>query len=230
VGGATVARMNELERDLRARFAVRLERFSHGDFAVELVLPRAADELIDVSAFNVDERLPYWAELWPSARALARSLLEMAPPAGRVLELGCGLALPSLALAARGASVVASDWYPEALEFARANALRNSIPPPETRLVDWRAPPPDLGRFALVLAADVLYEKRNADALAALLPLVTAPGGRVLLADPGRVHAGDFRSGMERNGWKVESAGTREEAGAGGVVGRVRLDLLRPPA
>jgi predicted nicotinamide N-methyase len=147
-----------------------------------------------------------------------------------VLELGCGLAQPSLALAARGAAVVATDWYPEALEFARANALRNSVPPPETRVVDWRAPPADLGRYELVIAADLLYEKRNADALTALLPLVVTPGGRVLLADPGRVHAGEFRAAMERRGWTVESAGTREEPGAGGAAGRVRLDLLRPPA
>src|SRR5690606_6274286 len=113
---------------------------------------------IDVSDFNRDERLPYWAELWPSARALAQELLDGPLPRGRVLELGCGIALPSLALRWRGVEVVASDYYAEALDFARENARRNRLTEPETLLLDWRTPPPDLIPFDLVIAADVLYE------------------------------------------------------------------------
>ncbi|HEV2131729.1 MAG TPA: hypothetical protein VGR27_11530, partial [Longimicrobiaceae bacterium] len=94
-----------LENELQRRFEVRVERFEHGAVALEILLPHAADELIDEEDFDRDERLPYWAELWPSARALARYLLEREVPAGRVLELGAGVALPSLALHARGAEV-----------------------------------------------------------------------------------------------------------------------------
>ncbi len=75
-----------LEAELRARFEVREERFEHGEWAVELILPRAADELIDESEFADDERLPYWAELWPSARGLARHLLDA--PADAYLGAG----------------------------------------------------------------------------------------------------------------------------------------------
>lgn len=199
------------ETALRERFAVREEPFAHGDFRVSMLLPRAAEELIDETEFGADERLPYWADLWPSARALARFLLDAPPSPARTAELGSGVALPSLALLSMGAEVVATDYYDDALRFAEANAARNGLPPLPTMHVDWRTPPPSLGRFARVVAADVVYEMRNAEALAALLPRIVEPGGEVLLADPGRVYLGDFRMMMFRAGWAVESAAVREE-------------------
>lgn len=228
-----------LEAELRARFDVREEHFEHGEWAVELILPRAADELIDETDYASDERLPYWAELWPSARGLARHLLDQPGPgtaagadvregwAGvRVLELGCGVALPSLALRSRGADVLATDWYGDALRFARANAARNGLPPLRTEMLDWRHPPPGEG-FDLVIAADVLYEARNAGILAALLPAVTAPGGTVLVADPGRVYAGEFLRAMGDSGWTAEEEDVRMEPSAAGAESRVRIYRLR---
>jgi predicted nicotinamide N-methyase len=229
-----------LEAELRARFDVREERFEHGGWEVELILPRAADELIDETEFTDDERLPYWAELWPSARALARYLLEdggvkvrereganVDDWAGiRVLELGCGVALPSLALAGRGADVLATDWYDDALRFARANAERNGLPPLRTELLDWRQGRRGWG-FDLVIAADVLYEQRNGPLLTALLPRVVAPGGTVLIADPGRVYAGDFLRLARSDGWRVDEAAVRMEPSAAGAESRVRIHRLR---
>lgn len=217
--------MSPLESELARRFSLRTHWFAHGDFHAELIAPSAPDDLIDVSEFNLDERLPYWAELWPSARALAAELLDAALPAGRALELGCGIALPSLVLRARGADVVASDYYPEALEFALANAARNQIPGPATLLLDWRSPPLGLEPFDLVVAADVLYEKRNAAMLAELLPRVTAPRGRVLIADPGRAYFEDFRRLIESRGWRIGEPTRR--AVPGPVSGRDVTVLIR---
>jgi len=219
-----------LEEELRRRFAVRTEPFAHDAFSVEVLLPLAADELIDEAEFERDERLPYWADLWPSARALARRLLDGPVPEGRVLELGAGVALPSLALLARGAEVVASDYYADALLFARANAERNGLPPLSTRLVDWRDVPAELGRFGTVIAADVLYERRNADLLAEVLPRVLAPGGTAVVADPGRVYRSVFVERMTAEGWEVEEERVRElhpAAPAGDV--EIRLLRLSPP-
>lgn len=122
-------------------------------------------------------------------------------PAGRVLELGCGVALPSLALRSRGADVLATDYYADALRFAEANAERNRLSPLATALVDWRTPPPALDQFDLLIAADVFYERRNADALAAALPRLLGPAGVALLADPGRIYLREFRSRMLAAGW-----------------------------
>ena len=212
------------EADLRREWEVREERFAHGAFAVGLLVPCSAEALIDEAAFDEDERLPYWADVWPSARALARHLLEQPPPA-RALELGCGgAALPSLALRFRGTDVLASDYEADALRFARLNAERNGLGPLRTMRLDWRNPPPDLVPSPLVVAADVLYELRNAVAVAAALPRLVAPGGRFLLADPGRTHAPEFAERMAAAGWSATDAGTRpEQAVPGAPPVRVRI-------
>ncbi|HEU0016436.1 MAG TPA: methyltransferase domain-containing protein [Longimicrobium sp.] len=215
------------EAELRARFAVREETFAHGGWRVDVVLPRAADELIDPDDFDRDERLPYWADLWPSARALARHLREVEyEAAGGALELGCGVALPSLALRSRGVDVLATDWYADALRFAEVNAARNGLGPLRTALLDWRDPPRGW-RYPLVIAADVLYEQRNAEALAALLPRVTAPGGTVLVADPGRIYARGFFNEMAMAGWTVPEVDARDEPSAPSAHSRVRIHRLR---
>jgi predicted nicotinamide N-methyase len=216
---------------LARRFELRVERFQHGTVRLDVLLPRSADELIDPSEFDRDERLPYWAELWPSARALARYLVENPPPtATRILELGCGIALPSLALAAAGYPVLATDYYADALLFARANAERNHIDILEVATLDWRHPT-DLPRAELVLAADVLYERRNADALANLLPRLLAPGGSLLLADPGRSYLGEFLGRLEDAGWSCTTLVERKEESdpATGAISRVRIFRSSPP-
>lgn len=126
----------------------------------DLVLrrPRDAEELISESAFADDEFLPYWAELWPAALALAEALPDVAGL--RVVELGCGLGVPSLVAAARGAEVTAVDWAEDAIQLLRDNAARNGLTVRSLRR-DWREPWD--ARFDLALAADVLYERRNVE-------------------------------------------------------------------
>jgi len=146
--------------------------------------------------------LPYWAELWPSGVALARHVATLGLEGKRVLELGCGLGLPSLAAALGGAHVLATDWAEDAIELLRRNAERNDVPL-RVAQVRWSEPEPLLraAPWDIVLGADLLYEARNADQLAELLPQL---GGEVLLAEPGRPYAKDF---LER--FKAEDLGER---------------------
>ena len=144
----------------------------------------------------------------------------------RAIELGCGVGLPSVVALARGASVLATDHYEAALDFAAHNARLNTGRTLETALLDWRAPEIEgFGRFDLVLAADVLYEARNAPALAALVPRLLARGGEVLLADPRRTGAPDFLWRMEALGFRI----TTEEdlVNQDGREIQVRLHRLR---
>jgi predicted nicotinamide N-methyase len=167
-----------------------------------LLRPPSAEELIDEAAFDEDEFLPYWAELWPSGVELAAHVGSLDLAGRRVLELGAGLGLPSLAAALRGADVLATDWAEDAVSLLRANAARNGIAL-RAEVVRWDAPEPLLQEapWDLVLAADLLYEQRNADQLAALLPRL---GSEALLADPGRPFAKGFLARFE-----VEPLGER---------------------
>lgn len=146
--------------------------------------------MIDEAAFDEEEFLPYWAELWPSGVALARHVAGRELTGLRVVELGCGLGLPALTAAMRGAEVLATDWAEEAIELLRRNAERNGVFLRVAR-VRWSEPEPLLraAPWDLVLGADLLYETRNAEQLAELLPRL---GGEVLLAEPGRPYAKEF--------------------------------------
>ena len=155
--------------------------------------------------------------LWRSGVALAREL-DPAQVAGlRVVELGCGLGVPSLAAARAGAEVLATDASAEALALLGRNARENEFEL-QTAVVDWRRPD-DLvrrGPFDLVLAADVLYERPAVAQLLALLPRLSP---QAWVADPGRPAAEAF----------LESARTRWEVTTQ-LRGVVRIHRLREPA
>jgi predicted nicotinamide N-methyase len=166
-------------------------------------LDRLVDE-IDPETWTHDEKMPYWAELWPSGIALATLLAEETLPLRnvRVLELGCGLGLPSIVAAQLGAHVTATDYYPEALDLLGINAALNGVSV-RTREVDWRTPP-DLGRFDVVMAADVLYERWQTACMVDMLARTLLPTGRAILIDPDRVTAREFSSAATFRGFLVE--------------------------
>jgi predicted nicotinamide N-methyase len=166
-----------------------------GGLQLRILRPRQADALLSEEAFEHEEFLPYWAELWPSGLALARIVRRRDVEGLRVLELGCGLGLPSIVAALGGAEVLATDWSPEALEVAAANAERNGADV-ETALVSWSGPERLLrsAPWDLVLGADLLYERRNVEQLLSLLPQL---GGEILIAEPGRPPAARFFDEIE---------------------------------
>ncbi len=170
--------------------------------AVRLQQPEVAADLPDDGAVEWAPIAPYWAVLWRSGVALARELDGASLRGLRVVELGCGLALPSIAAARAGASVVATDSDPDALELVAQNARANDVRI-ETALVDWASPDSFVSRgpFDLALAADVLYERASVAPLLSLLPRL-APEAR--LADPGRPAADAFLEQARRR-WQVET-------------------------
>jgi predicted nicotinamide N-methyase len=184
---------------------------------LRLLQPAESAELPDAGAVEWAPLAPYWSVLWRSGVALARELDEEDLRGLRVVELGCGLGVPSLAAARAGARVLATDSCSEALELLARNAEANGVEV-ESAEVDWAQPGALLERapFDLALAADVLYEREAVAPLSALLPRL-AP--EVWLADPGRPAAGAFVEQAERR-WALETS----------VHGVVTIHRLRPRA
>lgn len=164
---------------------------------------------------------PYWAHLWSGARLLAAAV----PPwAGRVLELGCGLGLPALTAARRGAAVVATDRETAPLAFVRASARAGGLDTLRVAVADFR----DVAfttPFDLVLLAEVLYDRTAFEALVRTLDRVLAPGGEALLADGRRIDTTAFYGHLEAGGfaWSAADFVATEE----GCPVRIRLARIR---
>lgn len=168
-----------------------------------LLKPSNADHLISEADYVMDERLPYWADLWPSARVLAGALLALRGEGRTLLEMGCGLGLDTTAAMAAGFDVTATDYYEDAIHMARGNAARNLGHEPQVRMVNWRHWPADLGTFDVVIAADVLYEKEYASLVGACLARALAPNGVAIVADPGRLALPAFRDHLPEVGLEL---------------------------
>ncbi|MEO8579138.1 MAG: methyltransferase domain-containing protein [Gemmatimonadales bacterium] len=177
---------------LGRRFRTSIDDATLGDRTFSILKPANSDDLIKEEDFVKDERLPYWADVWPSSIVLAGKLLTLKGSGRTALELGCGVGLSTLAATSAGFDVLSTDYYEDALDVTRANVFRNLGTLARTRLVDWRHLPQDLGRFDLVFASDVLYEQEYAALLPGLLDRLLGSEGIALIADPGRVAAPVF--------------------------------------
>ena len=220
-GAALVA---ALERE----FTTVVDDVPVGETSLSILRPAEPEALIDEDAFTHDERLPYWADVWPAARVLAARLLREHGAGRRLLELGCGSGVAAVAAAHAGFDVTATDYYEDALRFTRANVWRATGRACDTRLVDWRALPRDLGHFDVVVGSDVLYERPYAGLVARAIAATLARGGVAFVTDPGRIAAPAFVEAAQSLGLSIgavqstviEANGTRQRIDTYALRGR----------
>lgn len=194
------------ETALRARFDVAETEIDVRDEPVRLLRPESADALISEAEFAVDERLPYWADVWPSSIVLAGHVRALPGEGRTLLELGCGLGLVATGATRAGFDVLATDYYEDALRFAELNVERNAGRPLRAMHLDWRALPDELPRFDVVVASDVLYELKYAELVADIVRRTLKPDGEGWIADPGRLASGPFLDECARRGIQHETA------------------------
>lgn len=144
---------------------------------------------------------PLFGQLWPAGQALAEAMSGDAVAGKRILELGCGIGLASLVLQRRGADVLATDMHPLAETFLAYNAALNGLAAVQFRRLDWTRLRPDLGQFDLIIAGDVLYERGQAEALAAVIVDYAADGADVVVTDAGRGYAGKLVAALAALGF-----------------------------
>jgi predicted nicotinamide N-methyase len=180
------------------------ERVFLDEHVILLDRPADSDGLLDHPAVRAElaarEYMPYWADLWPAARMLARWVLRKSWPAGlRALEIGCGLGLAGIAAQMRGLHVTFSDYDATALHFASRNSRLNGQSSHSTLQMDWNNPPEGLS-FPVVLASDLTYQPENVLPLVRLIKAVLAPDGVCLLTDQDRLPAELLRRTLAEEG------------------------------
>jgi predicted nicotinamide N-methyase len=177
---------------------------------------RSLDEAIDVICEVLTEEeqkdpfaedlCPYFGILWPAAEGLSQYLAQNPKLVKNksVLELGCGLGYPSLVATHLGAKVLATDFHPDVEEYFQRNCRHSSMTCSYQRL-NWREDKQDIGLFDIVMGSDVLYESKHASEVAKGLIRFLAPGGKILLSDPGRNYLQRFLEAMRDEGYSEES-------------------------
>jgi predicted nicotinamide N-methyase len=166
-----------------------------------------------------EEMCPYFGTLWSSGKVLALyfeqqlSIGQLRHPIGsshRVLEIGCGLALPSLYLAKRGWQVSATDLHPDVPLFLTANKQLNGIDSLQYLALDWRISTfdsADSKKWDLIFASDVLYDKTQPETLSHFIDQNLSVTGRAVIADPGRTYIEIFFDLLRSRGFDVTLSG-----------------------
>lgn len=196
-------------------YETRVEDFQFGGNHLSIECLNNLDDTID-SYFEEYERsgreelfedlCPYFGVPWPSGRALAdycstkaRNLLDK-----EILEIGCGLALPSLLLAKMGANILATDLHPDVPVFLEKNCERNNIVNLGYEKIDWRTWREE--KFSLILASDVIYESTQSDSLLNFFDDVLLPKGEAWICDPGRPYWETFANAARVRGYFVQDS------------------------
>ena len=150
-----------------------------------------------------DERIPYWAELWPSAIGLSEHLVKnkLIAPGLSVHDMGCGLGLPGIVAGMQGANVLFSDYLQEAIDFAKQNWKLNCNREAAFKKMDWRNPESNF-KCDLLLASDVAYERKAFQYLPEAFKKFILPGGKIIVSEPNRLYAQDFFQSLEFLGFK----------------------------
>jgi predicted nicotinamide N-methyase len=176
---------------------------------------RDLDESIDVlcNFFGEDEEdnslaeqyCPYFGVLWEAGIGLGQFLSTYDVKNKSVLEIGCGLALPSFVVTRAGGNIIATDFHADVPLFLSVNQTKNNLPF-NYRVMNWRdeieRTKTDLGTFDLVIGSDILYESQHPKEVASALIAFLKPGGKIILADPGRAYIQQFVTAMKELGYK----------------------------
>ena len=173
-----------------------------------------------------------FGQLWPSGRLLAQAMDRAEIAGKRVLEIGCGIGLPSLVLQRRGAQVVATDMHPLAESFLAYNAALNGLPALHYRQLRWDQPLlPALGAFDLLIASDVLYERGHAQLLTRLVMRHARADCQLVITDPGRGHSGELTRLLAAQRFQVSEEHCAMDDGDRVLRGRLLRDRRpSPPA
>ncbi|HEX2959424.1 MAG TPA: methyltransferase domain-containing protein [Chitinispirillaceae bacterium] len=174
-------------------------------FPLPLLRPSNPTDVLDQlseDAYAKDKFLPYWAEQWPSSDVMLDFLKNYdLNPDSNIIELGSGLGIIATGLSLRECKVVATDISHEALIFTKTNVELNKLRSYPC-CIDWRALP-FKKRFDLLVASDILYEKRWIQPILSCCRELLKPGGKALIADPCRTFWPEFKQQSAKEGFST---------------------------
>ena len=161
----------------------------------QILGPKYLDKFINND--DLMHEFPLWAKIWPAAWVLAGYLAELPVAAEKnFLEIGGGLGVVSIVAASFGHHITMTEYNPDALQFARANALINECPQLNIQELNWNHPRLT-GRFDYIIASEVTYREEDIQPLLVLFKNSLNTGGEVILAGEMRRLGKDYYKALE---------------------------------
>ncbi len=164
---------------LSSRFNFELLPLTIRGKSIKILKPKDIETLLEENQINI-ENFPFWAKIWEASIVLADFIAGI-KPYGRVLELGAGLGVVGLCAAAFGHEVVITDYEKDCLDFVRLSVALNKFSNVIIEELDWYKPR-DLGKFEIIVGAEIVFSGRHFNALFDVFQKYLAPGGVIYLA------------------------------------------------
>ena len=144
-------------------------------------------------AENTKTIFPYWAKIWASAHAMTRFLQEEPKLIQNkiVLEIGAGIGMPSLSIAAHAHKTIISDYAPDAVAVIQKNIEHLKISNAQAVCIDWNHIPDEIIADTILLS-DTNYEPTAHNQLILLIEKFINKGSTVILATPNRLASSPF--------------------------------------
>ncbi len=158
---------------------------------------------------------PYWVKIWEAAIVLASYLAEQNLDwDSTVIELGAGMGIVGLFLAASGHPVTLTDYDDDALSLLKKNAVANRLDSAAVKKLDWNdfeAP----GQFDIVCGAELVYRQADIKPAMDAVRKCIKPGGTVYIAhDIRRISMIEFLAEAGRH-FEIAHTGKSIDMGSG---------------
>jgi predicted nicotinamide N-methyase len=130
----------------------RLDLYSIGNWDIFVnQLAKEGEEYI--------KRVPFWAKIWEASIVLTDHLVHIElGPEKEILEIGAGMGVTGLFLAALGHRVTITDHEEDALELLRMNVEHNGLDHVSVRRLDWNDP--DLTEtYDVICGSELVYNE-----------------------------------------------------------------------
>lgn len=156
-------------------------------------VPKSLDKFLDPGDLFHD--FPLWSKIWEASIILSDYLAGIPVDSEkRFLEIGCGTGVVGVVASSFGHRVTMTEYNPDALNFARANARANLTardPGLEIIELDWSKPRLE-GLFDYIIGSEVIYKEKDYQPILKLLKTYLRPSGEIILAEGVRKTSMEF--------------------------------------
>ena len=141
---------------------------------------------------------PFWAQIWPSTKAMSSFLKSerLWIKGKHVLELGAGIGLPSFLMAGFASEMIISDYAIEAVALIEKNIQNLGLQNVKAMCLDWNHFPDGI-KAETVLLSDINYAPDQFGVLIALIRKLIGQGSTIILSTPQRITATPFAEALQ---------------------------------